>query len=117
MTSAIMNPVALPVSTKKIEEKKEEIQKAGIILPVDLDQETFVKIFGLGSTKSSGGKEMEAIRAANLLTDNDLMAPLGYNLTNLHLQAVKSLVAAEDVADVGELHSRKLKIFLHNLLV
>jgi hypothetical protein len=38
------------------------------------------------------------------------MAPLGYNLTNLHLQAVKSLVEAEDVADVGELHSRKLKI-------
>ena len=110
MTSAIMNPVALPVSTKKIEEKKEEIQKAGIVLPVDLDQETFVKIFGLGSTKSSAGKEMEAIRAANLLTDNDLMAPLGYNLTNLHLQAVKSPVAAEDVADVGELHSRKLKI-------
>ena len=71
MTSAIMNPVALPVSTKKIEEKKEEIQKAGIVLPVDLDQETFVKIFGLGSTKSSAGKEMEAIRAANLLTDND----------------------------------------------
>ncbi len=71
MTSAIMNPVALPVSTKKIEEKKEEVQKAGIILPADLDQETFVKIFGLGSTKSRAGKEMEAIRAANLLTDND----------------------------------------------
>ena len=35
----------------------------------------------------------------------------GYNLTNLHLQAVKSLVEAEDVADVGELHSRKLKNF------
>ena len=43
MTSAIMNPVALPVSTKKIEEKKEEIQKAGIVLPVDLDQETLLK--------------------------------------------------------------------------
>ena len=65
MTSAIMNPVALPVSTKKIEEKKEEIQKAGIVLPVDLDQETFVKIFGLGSTKRSAGKEMEAIRAVS----------------------------------------------------
>ena len=71
MTSAIMNLVALPVSTKKIEEKKEEVQKAGIILPADLDQEPFVKIFGLGSTKSSAGKEMDAIRAANLLTDND----------------------------------------------
>ena len=71
MTSAIMNPVALPVTTKKIEEKREQIENAGIQLPVDLDQETFVKIFGLGSTKSGPGKEMEAIRAANLLTNND----------------------------------------------
>jgi 5-methyltetrahydrofolate--homocysteine methyltransferase len=71
MTSAIMNPVALPVSQKKIDEKKEQIQKAGIMLPQDIDQETFVKIFGLGSTKSIAGKEMEAIRAANLLTNND----------------------------------------------
>ena len=71
MTSAIMNPVALPVTTKKIEEKHEQIQNAGIVLPLDLDQETFVKIFGLGSTKSGPGKEMEAIRAANLLTNND----------------------------------------------
>ena len=47
MTSAIMNPVALPVTTKKIEEKREQIENAGIQLPVDLDQETFVKIFGL----------------------------------------------------------------------
>ena len=66
-----MNPVALPVTTKKIEEKREQIENAGIQLPVDLDQETFVKIFGLGSTKSGPGKEMEAIRAANLLTNND----------------------------------------------
>jgi 5-methyltetrahydrofolate--homocysteine methyltransferase len=71
MTSAIMNPVALPVSQKKIDEKREQIQKAGIVLPEDIDRETFVKIFGLGSTKSSAGKEMEAIRAANLLTNND----------------------------------------------
>ena len=71
MTSAIMNPVALPVSQKKIDEKREQIQKAGIVLPQDIDQETFVKIFGLGSTKSIAGKEMEAIRAANLLTNND----------------------------------------------
>ncbi len=71
MTSAIMNPVALPVSQKRIDEKREQIQKAGIVLPEDIDRETFVKIFGLGSTKSSAGKEMEAIRAANLLTNND----------------------------------------------
>ena len=32
MTSAIMNPVALPVTTKKIEEKHEQIKNAGIAI-------------------------------------------------------------------------------------
>jgi len=71
MTSAIMNPVALPVTQTKIAEKKAEIAAAGIILPEDIDDETFVTLFGMGSTNSRPGKEMEAIRAANLLTDND----------------------------------------------
>jgi 5-methyltetrahydrofolate--homocysteine methyltransferase len=71
MTSAIMNPVSLPVSQKKIEEKKLAIAAAGIILPQDMDDETFVSLFGLGSTQFRAGKEMEAIRAANFLTDND----------------------------------------------
>ena len=71
MTSAIMNPVALPVGPKKIAEKKAEIEAAGIILPADMDDETFVTMFGLGSTKPRAGKEMEAIRAANFLTNND----------------------------------------------
>jgi len=71
MTSAIMNPVALPVGPKKIAEKKAEIEAAGIILPEGMDDETFVTLFGMGSTKPRAGKEMEAIRAANFLTDND----------------------------------------------
>lgn len=71
MTSAIMNPVALPTGPKKIAEKKAEIEAAGIILPADMDDETFVKLFGMGSTKPRAGKEMEAIRAANFLTNND----------------------------------------------
>lgn len=71
MTSAIMNPVALPVTQKKIAEKKAEVMSLGIIIPDEMDDETFVSIFGMGSTKSRPGKEMEAIRAANLLTDND----------------------------------------------
>ncbi len=71
MTSAIMNPVALPVTQKKIAEKKEQVAAAGIILPEGMDDETFVQMFGLGSTKPRAGKEMEAIRAANLLTNND----------------------------------------------
>ncbi|MGA1234789.1 MAG: methyltetrahydrofolate cobalamin methyltransferase, partial [Lutimaribacter sp.] len=69
--SAIMNPVALPVGPKAIAEKKALIEAAGIILPADMDDETFVTLFGLGSTKPRPGKEMEAIRAANFLTNND----------------------------------------------
>jgi len=71
MTSAIMNPVALPIGPKKIAEKKAEVEAAGIILPEGMDDEAFVKMFGMGSTKPRAGKEMEAIRAANFLTNND----------------------------------------------
>ncbi|SEO45811.1 5-methyltetrahydrofolate--homocysteine methyltransferase [Salinihabitans flavidus] len=71
MTSAIMNPVALPVPPSKIAEKKAEVAARGIVLPEDMDDETFVQLFGLGSTKPRPGSEMEAIRAANLLTNND----------------------------------------------
>jgi len=71
MTSAIMNPVALPVTQKKIAEKKAEIEAAGIVLPADMDDEAFCVMFGLGSTTPRSGKEMEAIRAANFLTNND----------------------------------------------
>ena len=71
LTSAIMNPVALPVTQKAIAEKKLETAAAGIILPEDIDDETFVTLFGMGSTQSRPGKEMEAIRAANFLTNND----------------------------------------------
>jgi len=71
MTSAIMNPIALPVGPKKIAEKKAEVLAAGVILPEEMDDETFVTLFGMGSTKPRAGKEMEAIRAANFLTDHD----------------------------------------------
>ncbi|QFS83418.1 5-methyltetrahydrofolate:corrinoid/iron-sulfur protein co-methyltransferase [Roseivivax sp. THAF40] len=71
MTSAIMNPIALPVPASKIAEKRAEVEAAGIALPDGMDDETFCRLFGLGSTKPRAGKEMEAIRAANFLTDND----------------------------------------------
>ncbi len=71
MTSAIMNPVALPVGPKKLAQKKAEVEAAGVILPDGMDDETFCQLFGIGSTKPRAGKEMEAIRAANFLTDND----------------------------------------------
>lgn len=71
MTSAIMNPVALPVSQKILAEKRAAVEAAGIILPEGMDDEAFVQMFGLGSMKYRAGKEMEAIRAANFLTNND----------------------------------------------
>ena len=71
MTSAIMNPVALPSGPKKIAEKRAEVEAAGVVLPADMDDEAFCQMFGIGSTKPRAGKEMEAIRAANFLTNND----------------------------------------------
>lgn len=71
MTSAIMNPVALPTGPKKIAEKRAAVEAAGITVPADMNDETFVKLFGMGSTKPRPGKEMEAIRAANFLLNQD----------------------------------------------
>lgn len=71
MTSAIMNPVALPVGPKKIADKKALVEAAGVVLPEGMDDEAFVKLFGMGSTKPRPGKEMEAIRAANFLLNHD----------------------------------------------
>ena len=71
MTSAIMNPIALPVKQAEIEAKKAEVAASGLIIPEDMDDETFCQLFGLGSTKAKAGKEMEAIMAANFLTNND----------------------------------------------
>ncbi|MBI6630482.1 methyltetrahydrofolate cobalamin methyltransferase [Pontibaca salina] len=71
MTSAIMNPVALPVKQSVIAAKKAEIAAAGILLPEDMDDETFVTLFGMGSMRERPGSEMEAIRAANFLTNHD----------------------------------------------
>ncbi len=71
MTSAIMNPCALPTPMSKIEEKKAELAAAGIIVPDDIDLETFCQVTGIGSREARPGGEMSAIRAANFLTDND----------------------------------------------
>ncbi len=71
MTSAIMNPIALPVPASRIAEKRAAVEAAGIVLPADMDDEAFCQMFGLGSTQPRPGKEMEAIRAANFLTNND----------------------------------------------
>ena len=71
MTSAIMNPCALPLTPAKVAEKRAEVEAAGVMLPEDMDDETFCRLFGIGSTEARPGVEMTAIRAANFLTDND----------------------------------------------
>jgi 5-methyltetrahydrofolate--homocysteine methyltransferase len=71
MTSAIMNPCALPTPMAKIAEKRAELEAAGIIVPDEMDDETFCRLMGIGSRSAQPGGEMSAIRAANFLTDND----------------------------------------------
>ena len=71
MTSAIMNPIQIPVKTAKITERISELEALGITIPSEIDVEKFAYLTGLGSTKSKSGSEMEAIRAANFLTNND----------------------------------------------
>jgi len=71
MTSAIMNPVTLPVKSKNIEEKKTELINAGIKIPDDIDPNLIAKLTGLGSIAPEASKEMEAINAANFLMNND----------------------------------------------
>ncbi|MBZ8119570.1 methyltetrahydrofolate cobalamin methyltransferase [Roseovarius sp. LXJ103] len=87
MTSAIMNPIALPVKQAEMEAKKLEIAAAGLMIPDDMDDETFCQLFGLGSTKPKAGKEMEAILAANFLTNND---PHGGNWIEFNKVAPKA---------------------------
>ncbi len=71
MTSAIMNPVSQGVSAKKLAEKVEELAGLGIAIPEGMDPEALAQALGLGSTKATPSKEIEAIRAANFLLNND----------------------------------------------
>lgn len=71
MTSAIMNPLEPIVSTKHLQAKREELTKAGIIVPDDIDPNILAKLTGMGSLISKAGSEMTAIRAANFLLNHD----------------------------------------------
>ena len=71
MTSAIMNPVTLPIKLKDIETKKQQLLDAGFKLPKDIDPNIIAKLTGLGSIETVASKEMEAINAANFLMNND----------------------------------------------
>lgn len=71
MTSAIMNPVQVATTTKKIEERIAALAAMGIVIPDGIDMDALAPLIGLGFTKATPSKEIEAIKAANFLMDND----------------------------------------------
>lgn len=71
MILVIMNLVVLFVGLKKIVEKKVELEVVGIVIFVDMDDEVFVIMFGMGLIKLCSGKEMEVICVVNFLINND----------------------------------------------
>ncbi|MEM9100428.1 MAG: methyltetrahydrofolate cobalamin methyltransferase [Pseudomonadota bacterium] len=71
MTSAIMNPVQQGASAKKIAEKTEALSALGITVPEGADWEALAPHLGLTATKATPSKEIEAIKAADFLLDND----------------------------------------------
>jgi 5-methyltetrahydrofolate--homocysteine methyltransferase len=72
MTSAIMNPVALPVERRRRSPRKRpRSPPPASSCPRTWTTRPSCTLFGMGSTKPRPGKEMEAIRAANFLTNHD----------------------------------------------
>ena len=71
MTSAIMNPVQLGASDKKIAARVAELEALGVTIPEGVDPAALAPLIGLGSRSATSSKEIEAIRAANFLLDND----------------------------------------------
>ncbi len=71
MTSAIMNPVQPGVSDKKLDERLAELAALGISIPEGIDRAALSSLLGLGTHQASSSKEMQAIRGANFLMNND----------------------------------------------
>ncbi|MEM9199768.1 MAG: methyltetrahydrofolate cobalamin methyltransferase, partial [Pseudomonadota bacterium] len=71
MTSAIMNPVQLATSDKKLDERIAALAAMGVALPEEIDRAALAPLLGLPPMKASPGREMEAVRAANFLANND----------------------------------------------
>ena len=71
MTSAIMNPVTLGASEKKMAERLAELAALGIVVPEGIDPAALAPLIGLGSTTATPSKEIEAIKAADFLLDHD----------------------------------------------
>lgn len=71
MTSAIMNPVQLGASDKKMAERIAELAALGIVVPEGVDPAALAPLIGLTSRKATPSKEIEAIKAADFLLDHD----------------------------------------------
>ncbi|MEM7743661.1 MAG: methyltetrahydrofolate cobalamin methyltransferase [Pseudomonadota bacterium] len=71
MTSAIMNPVHLPVKQKDYDERLAALATMGVVIPEGIDKDALVPLLGLGSTKGTPSKEIEAIKAADFLLNHD----------------------------------------------
>ena len=86
MTSAIMNPVQLGASDKKMAERIAELNALGIVVPDGVDPAALAPLIGLGSRTASPSKEIEAIKAADFLLDHD---PSGGNWIKFNKPAAK----------------------------
>ena len=71
MTSAIMNPVQLATTRKKYDEHIAKLAELGIIIPEDADPAILAPLLGVGHMKGTPSKEIEAIKAADFLLNND----------------------------------------------
>ncbi|GIX15356.1 MAG: methyltetrahydrofolate--corrinoid methyltransferase [Paracoccaceae bacterium] len=71
MTSAIMNPVQPATTPAKIEERLAALAALGVVIPEDADRAALAPLLGLPPMTATPGAEMEAVRAANLLMNND----------------------------------------------
>jgi 5-methyltetrahydrofolate--homocysteine methyltransferase len=68
-----MNPVQPGVSDTKLEERLAALRALGVPVPEkeSLDLDALAGLLGMGRRKPTPSSEMEAIRAANLLMNND----------------------------------------------
>jgi 5-methyltetrahydrofolate--homocysteine methyltransferase len=71
MTSAIMNPVQLATSRKKYDEHLAKLAELGVIIPEDADPAVLAPLLGAGHMTGTPSKEIEAIKAADFLLNND----------------------------------------------
>lgn len=71
MTSAIMNPVALAVKKTDFDARLEALAALGVTIPEGIDMDALVPLLGLGSTKGTPSREIEAIKAADFLLNHD----------------------------------------------